>query len=237
MKALLTLPLLMLLSVKTLACHCEMKPDFRIKEDLAEYQFIAHVKISGIENVTSGTDVHQMNFEVLEQYKGNAINKLLVFGSHPSLKGWTSCDLGEKVGEEWVIFAYYDAHLKQLKTDLCTRSRKTKDINGYQNLEYPNQQTLKKQLQLLFDKVQTEPKYEGKRVENYPNRQKQLEENYVNGTLNGKRTLWFPNGVLQSNQTYFDGKKNGIFEWYAESGNLIKIEKFDSDVRIDTTTV
>ena len=29
-----------------------------------------------------------------------------VFGSNQLLKGSTSCDLGEKIGDEWIIFGY-----------------------------------------------------------------------------------------------------------------------------------
>ena len=232
--------ILILFSVKSFACSCAIKPDFKTKEDLNEYNFIAHIKINVIkqaEIIETDSYVHQMDFEILELYKGENTNNILVSGSHPSLKGWTSCDLGESIGDEWIIFGYYNEHFKQLTTGYCTRSKRIKVFNGYEDIKYPNQLTLKKKLQLLFDKEQTEPNYEGKRVEYYQNGNKQLEENYENGALNGQRSLWYPNKVLQSSQLYINGKKNGIFKWYSGKGSLTEIEKFKNDIPIDTTTI
>ncbi len=240
MRLQITFLILILFSVKSLACSCVMKPDFKTKEDLNEYKFIAHIKINGVnqaENVETDSYVHQMTFEILELYKGENIKDILVSGSHSSLKGWTSCDLGERVGDEWIIFGYYNEHLKKLTTGYCTRSKKIKLINGYEDLKYHNQLTLKKKLQLLFDKKQEEPFYNGKRIEYYNNGNKQLEENYVNGVINGQRILWYPNKELQSNQYYSYGKKKGTFNWYSNKGNLIKIEKFRNDIPVDTTTI
>jgi len=238
MRLKLTFVILILFSAKIFACSCVMKPDFKAKEDLNEYNFIAYIKINGIkqaENIETDSYAHKMTFEILELYKGEEINNILVSGSHPSLKGWTSCDLGERIGDEWIIFGYYSEYFKKLTTGYCTRSKRIKVFNGYEDVKYPNQYTLKKKLQQLFDKQQIVPKYEGKRIEYYQNRNKQLEENYENGVLNGQRTLWYPNEALQSIQNYNNGKKNGVFEWYSGKGNLTKIEKFKNDIPIDTT--
>jgi len=240
MRLKLTFLFLILFSAKTFACSCVMKPDFKTKEDLNEYSFIAHIKINGIkeaENIETDSYVHQMNFEILELYKGEQIKNILVSGSHPLLKGWTSCDLGERVDDEWIIFGYYNENFKKLITGYCTRSKRIKVFNGYEDVKYPNQLALKEKLQQLFDKEQIEPKYEGKRIEYYQNGNKELEENYENGVLNGQRVLWFPNDTLQSKQTYNNGKKNGVFEWFSSKGNLTKIEKFKNDIPIDTTTI
>lgn len=70
----------------------------------------------------------------------------------------------------------------------------------------------------------------------YPNGNRQLEENYAYGRLNGSRCLWYPNGALQSTQYYKEGKKEGVFRWYSEKGDLTKREKFRNDIPIDTTT-
>ncbi len=240
MRLQITFLILILFSAKTFACYCVFEGDFNTKEDLKKYNFIAHVKINGIKDVenndTEGS-VHQMTFDILELYKGENINNILVTGSHPSLKGWTSCDLGENIGDEWIIFGYYNEQFDQLTTGYCTRSKRIKDSNGYEDIKNPNELSLRKKLQQIFDKEQTEPKYKGKRVEHYQNGNKQLEENYDNGVLNGQRTLWYPNEVIQSTQNYNNGKKDGIFKWYSSKGNLTKIEKFQNDNPIDTTTI
>jgi len=240
MKLQITFLILIFFSLKTFACSCVTKPDFKTKEDLNEYIFIAHVKITGIQqidNIETDRYVHQMTFEILELFKGKEINKIFVSGSHPSLKGWTSCDLGEKIGDEWIIFGYYNNYFKKLTTGYCTRSKRIKVFNGYEDVRYPNQLTLKKKLQQLFGKEQTEPFYDGKRIEYYVNGNKQFEENYANGILNGQRNLWYPNKVLQGNQYYSDGKRNGIFKWYSNKGNLTAISKYKNDIRIDTTLI
>jgi antitoxin component YwqK of YwqJK toxin-antitoxin module len=240
MRLKLTFVFLILFSVKIFACSCVMKSDFKTKKDLNEYSFIAHIKINGIklaENIETDSYVHQMTFEILESYKGKEINNILVYGAHPSLNdwGWTSCDLGERIGDEWIIFGYYDKDFKKLTTGYCTRSERIKVFSGYEDVKYPNQLTLKKKLQQLFDKEQIEPKHEGKRIEYYQNGNKQFEENYENGVLNGQRNLWYPNEVIQSTQNFLNGKKNGVFKWYSGKGNLTKLEKFDHDIPIDTT--
>ena len=240
MRLQITLLILILFSAKTFACSCSIKPDFKTKEDLDEYRFIAHISISEIivaENIETDSYVHRMTFEILELYKGENISNILVSGSHPTLEGWTSCDLGENIGDEWIIFGYYNEHLKELTTGYCTRSKRIKVYNGYEDVKYPNQLTLKKKLQQLYGKEQITPKYEGKRIEYYHNGNKQLQENYVDGILNGQRNLWYPNEKLQSSQNYINGKKNGVFEWYSNKGNLTKTEKFDNDIPVDTTTI
>lgn len=232
-----TLFALLLLSVTTFACSCDMEPDFKTKADLNKYSFIAHVKITQVNpavSVKSPADAHQMSFELLELYKGEKAHDILVYGSHQSLGNWTSCDLGENVGEEWIVFGYMDEDSKQLMTGLCTRSRNLKKLNGYQELYYPNKLTLKQQLQRLFDKQPTEKKYDGLRTEYFPNGNKQVEENYEKGILNGRRTLWYPNEARESNQNYVNGKRNGKFEWFSEKGQLLKVEKFTNDIKTDT---
>ncbi|MDT0622682.1 toxin-antitoxin system YwqK family antitoxin [Croceitalea vernalis] len=240
MRLKLTLSFLILFSVRTFACSCVTEPDFKTQEDLNEYSFIAHIKINGIkeaENIETDSYVHQMNFEILELYKGEQIKNILVSGSHPLLKGWTSCDLGERVGDEWIIFGSLNDYFKKLTTGYCTRSERIKIFNGYENIKYPNQVTLKKKLQQLFNKENIEPKYDGKRIKYYQNGNKQLEENYEGGVINGQRLLWYPNETIESKQTYNNGKKNGVFKWFSSKGNLTKIEKFKKDIPIDTTTI
>ncbi|RXG13900.1 antitoxin component YwqK of YwqJK toxin-antitoxin module [Leeuwenhoekiella aestuarii] len=240
MKLKLIFVFFILFSAKTFACSCAIKPYFKTKEDLDEYSFIAHIKVNGIkkaENIETDSYVHLMNFEILELYKGEQINNIIVSGSHPLLEGWTSCDLGERVNDEWIIFGYYNEHLKKLTTGYCTRSKRIKVFNGFEDIKYPNQLTLKKKLQQLFEIEKNEPKYDGKRIEYYQNGNKQLEENYENGILNGPRMLWYPNETLQSTQNYNNGKKNGVFKWFSTKGNLTKTEKFKNDIPIDTTTI
>lgn len=124
MKQNLSLLLLLLLSAKAFACSCPPHLEFTTKEDLKEYAFIAHVRISGIEaadDIETESYIHRTSFEILELYKGKNIGNILVSGSHPSLEVRTSCDMGERIGEEWILFGRYSERLKTLITGYCSR--------------------------------------------------------------------------------------------------------------------
>uniref|UniRef100_A0AB33KXH5 Toxin-antitoxin system YwqK family antitoxin n=1 Tax=Tenacibaculum sp. Pbs-1 TaxID=3238748 RepID=A0AB33KXH5_9FLAO len=240
MKFKLTIIILLFSTIKTYSCSCEPKPDFKSQNDLNEYDFIAHVKITDIKNTENKKPeflVHSTSFNIIELYKGKELKNILVTGSNELLKGWTSCDLGERIGDEWMIFGYTNKKTKKLQTGYCTRSTRIKSYDGYENLSFPSKTTLKKRLQILFDKEIIEESYNGKRIEFYENGNKQLEEFYKRQKLNGERKLWYPNGKLQSLQNYKKGYKNGVFKWYSKQGNLIKFEKFRKSINIDTTNI
>ena len=214
-------------------------PDFKSQNDLKEYDFIAHVRVSDIqksEKSSSENLIHKMSFEIIELYKGEKINSILVLGSNKLLEGWTSCDLGEEINDEWIIFGFSGSQSNDILTDYCTRSKRIKSSDGFQNLNSPYKITLKQKLQALFNNEIIDKLYNGTRIEYYKNGNKQLEEFYKKNKLNGERKLWYPNGNLQSSQNYKKGIKNGVFKWYSKKGDLIKIEKFKKDINIDTTT-
>lgn len=236
MKSKLTLLFLFFSILKSYTCSCSGERDFNSKDDLKNYEFIAHVKITNIENIELEGSYHSMSFNIIELYKGKPLKSIIVFGSNRLLKSSTSCDINENIGEEWIIFGYKSKGYEKLFTGFCTRSKKIKDFNGYENIKYANKLTLKKRLQILYDKIDDKV-YNGKRVEYYKNGNKRLEENYENEELNGLRELWYPNGIKQSSQNYKDGLKNGVFKWYSKKGNLTKSEKFKKDIKRDTTNI
>ena len=240
MKIKITFIILLFSIVKSYSCSCVPKPDFVTQDDLQEYEFIAHVKISNIEEIENKNSdylIHSMSFNIIELYKGKGLKSILVSGSNELLKSWTSCDLGERIGDEWIIFGYKRNKTDKLETGYCTRSKKIKSSDGYENLSFPNKPSLKKRLQILFDKETVEETYNGKRIEYYQNGNKQLKEFYKNQKLDGERKLWYSNGNLQSIQNYRKGYKNGVFKWYSKKGNLVKIEKFKKNINIDTTNI
>jgi len=227
--------LLIVNSIKLIACSCNPEPNFKVKEDLNNYDFIAHVKIKSINSYEKRNYdflIHKITFETIELYKGKKINSLLIMGSHPSLDKWTSCDINEEIGEEWVFFAYLSNNM--LMSGMCTRSTKIKELNGYTNIDYANSINLNQKLKNVFNIITPKLTFKGKRVEYYENGEKQLQEFYFFRKLKGKRLIWYPNKQLKSIQHYKNGKKNGIFEWYSQNGNLIKKEKFKKNKRIDT---
>ena len=149
MKFKITLIIIFFSIAKSYSCSCDSKPDFKSQDDLKEYDFIAHVKITNIEDLEKKDSdflIHKMSFNILELYKGNELKNINVFGSNQLLKGSTSCDLGEKIGDEWIIFGYTNKKTNELQTGYCTRSKRFKSSDGYENLSFPNKPSLKKSL-------------------------------------------------------------------------------------------
>lgn len=228
-----------LFSLKSFSCVCPIKYDFKTKEDLNEYDFIAHVKVTSIDIIKNinRNEMHQISFEIKELYKGKQLTTMLIYGSNQLLGGWTSCDLGEMIGDEWIIFATTNLQFNQVTTGQCSRSIRIKDRYGYEDISYSPQSKIKQQLELLFDKVTTQIHVEGKYLTSFPNENLQSEQYYSSKKLNGPRKLWYPNKVLESTQYYDKGMREGVFKWYSEKGELTKIEKFKNNIQIDTTII
>ena len=134
-----------------MACNCGITKDINSLKDLDRYEFIAHVKIKNVttaHNVHTLSQVHEISFEILELFKGQSLDKILVLGSHPSLKGWSPCDLNENKGEEWIIFGYKTVHIDRLMTGICTPSEKI-ELQAKHN---PLAATLPKKLRSLFER-------------------------------------------------------------------------------------
>ncbi len=155
MRLILTIAVSILASAPSWSCVCDIKPDFKTKEDLIEYDFISLVRISKIDSIDSKAQpvyfTHLIEFEIIEKYKGETINRITVSGGHWTLKKWTSCDLGENVNDEWVIFGYTDKRTNTLMTGMCTRTFRYKDSFVYRYKGYGNEITDLDKLTLLSD--------------------------------------------------------------------------------------
>lgn len=221
------------------SCSCSIKPEFKTKEDLIEYDFISLVRISKIDSIDSKAQpaylTHLIYFEIIEKYKGEIINGITVSGGHWTFNTWTSCDLGENVNDEWVIFGYIDKRTNTLMTGMCTRTFKYKDTFGYRYKGYGNELTTIDKLRDIYEIRVDKPKYIGRHTEYYPTGQKELEEFYKNNKLNGQRLAWYPTGQLETKQYFKKGKINGIAERYSKTGQLLTREKFKDGHHIDTT--
>lgn len=238
-KITLTIGVLFYVITESLCCVCNSKPDYHSKSDLLEYEFISLVRVSKIDSVENqpNNPIHRIEFEIIELYKGEKTNTILVDGGHRKVtKKWTSCDLGENEGEEWVLFAYYDKATKRLITHSCTRTFRYKNSDGYRYKGYGDEITGVEKLNLIFNGPTKKQKYEGIHIGYYQNGQKEIEENYKKGKHDGQRLLWYPSGQLESKQYFNKGKRNGIYEWYSKNGQLTTKEKFKNGHKIDTTT-
>lgn len=217
---------------------------FKNQEDLNNYDFISHVKISSIlpvENTSTDTFiVHKIVFENLELFKGKRSDTIFVYGSNQNLKTGrrTSCDLGENVGEEWIIFASLNKKVgNKFMTGYCTRSKRYKDVNGFRKLGYANKKDLITRLRNVFNMKKQDVIYDGLRIEYFENGNKELEEFYKNNKVDGYRYLWHSDGTLRSKQSYDKGLLNGISLWYGGNGELLRKEKYFKNKPIDTTLI
>jgi antitoxin component YwqK of YwqJK toxin-antitoxin module len=236
-RIILTTGLLVFIFTKSLSCVCDMKPELKTKEDLAEYNFIALVRIVRIDSIlqTSEERAHGIEFEILELYKGEKVNRILVGGGHRTIKNsWTSCDLGENINDEWVISAYTNKRDGTLTTHLCTRTFRYKKADGYRYKPHPNEVTTLDKLRTMFLPGYTKPQYSGMRLEYYANGQKELEEYYKNKKLHGQRLSWYPNGQIEFKENFRKGKLDGEKTWYSEDGQLSSRRKYKNGLDSDT---
>ncbi len=230
-----------LISFNSFGCVCKPKEDFKTKEDLEEYEFIARIKITSIDSADvdkNDKSLHQISIETLEQFKGEKQNIILVSGPHRSLTDkLSSCSMGERLGEEWIIFAMRSKVYNSLITGRCMRSRRIKRSDGFEHLEYPSKESYTDKVRKVFNMSRSiDPNLNGLKISYYENRKIQLKENYQNGLLHGDRTIWYPNGQIQSFQKYIKGKEEGMYKWFSEKGELIQLEYFRNGIQVDTST-
>lgn len=224
---------------KSLSCVCDFDRGFKTKEDLAEYSFIALVKIARIDSIGPTKIItglaHQIEFEILELYKGEKANRMIVDGGNRNVMKHrsTSCDLGENINDEWVIFAY----TKQdgtLFTHSCTRTYRYKKADGYRYKPHSGEVTTLDKLRTLFLPDYAKPQYSGIHTEYYASGQKELEEYYKNKKLHGQRLSWYPNGQIEFKENFRKGKLDGEKTWYSEDGQLRSKRKYKNGLDSDT---
>jgi antitoxin component YwqK of YwqJK toxin-antitoxin module len=217
MKKALALSLLLLLinGQYSWACRCP-GTSFK-KEDFANYDYIAYVKIKtfiphdlpfymwGFPSVNPTTALFTV--EYLENYKGN-MPKEFVMSSYD-----TSCDPGIRDGEEWIIFANTNqghpfvtacSHSQRVKAKQGNTSRFCNNTNlAFMRKEFKTITPINDGLVSLFDS------------------QNQLKAllNYVNGELHGKQRYYHPNGSLYGKEEYVNGKRNGTSAWWFQDGD------------------
>lgn len=219
-----------------LACYCDFEPEFKSKKDLSEYGFIALVEVLKVDSIAGDKNNHRIEFRIIEKFKGDQIHQSVVWGKHRSLnQGWTSCDLGEDVGEEWFLFAKKVGN--DYKIGSCDRTTRYKKANSFRFWPEPGEMDLFNKLRVVFGKRLTALKFQdGFRVEYLKNGQKQLEEFYRNGKLEGERKLWHVDGNLMLLQNWKNGLKDGYEYFWSERSGFSSKSKHRKGVQIDTAS-
>jgi antitoxin component YwqK of YwqJK toxin-antitoxin module len=199
------------------ACECS-DPFLRIDSlpQLKEYDFIAYVKITEDQDYKkpSGNDyetIGLLRIKIIELFKGTAIKQVMEYSKN------SSCDIGVSKGEEWILFGKtIDGKIGIVS---CDRNERYKETNELRDWKYDDGFYELSQLRKLYQHPIT--KYENdKHLELYSNGQKEIEEIYLNGKLNGERKIWYPNGILFCKQTYISDTLDGKSVWYYESGQV-----------------
>lgn len=86
MKKLYSILILSLITTKSFCCICPMQADYKSQDDLKEYDYIAHVKIIGVESIEGDHDKHNMDVITLELIKGKRVEKLFVHYENGNLE-------------------------------------------------------------------------------------------------------------------------------------------------------
>jgi len=197
---------------------------------LKEYDFIAHVKILD-EQVKMSPNCKEMatgilTVQIIELFKGKeSINQIFVpnypcrcinkKGEEIFMTSSTSMSLSK--GEEWILFGRNING--EISIRYCDRNQIYKESDGLRDWKYDYGFRELRKLRELYQ--HPEIKYENEmRQEFYSNGQKEIEETYVNGKLNGERKIWYPNGSLFCKQYYINDTLDGKSEWFYPSGQI-----------------
>lgn len=203
-------------SLKCFSCMCLEQTLFVTKEELKEYDFIAHVFIQNDDNykidATYGYKMRIVTLEIkiLELLKGDTVSTILEYDT------FSSCDLGIFKNEEWLLFAKKNKKGK-LSIGACSRAIKYRKKNGqrYSLDGMSSLNKIKKWLEYPLNENE-----DGDFKTYYKNGQLELLENYENGQLNGTRKIWYPNGQMMTIANYKNGELNGKCLDYFENGQI-----------------
>lgn len=184
---------------------------------LKEYDFIAHVKIVDEQDYKNPSkkdnfvSMGLLTIKIIELFKGDSITQVLEYDRH------TSNSIGVSKDEEWILFG------KNINGKItirgCDRDQRYKKADGLRDWKYNYGFRELRKLRELYQHPETEYANEI-RQEFYSNGQKEIEETYVNGMLNGERTIWYPNGVLFCKQYYINDTLDGKSEWFYPTGQI-----------------
>ena len=207
----------------TFACMCSQYHR-DMNRAIKEYSFIAHVKIikkslpeksdtSLVKQYFDPGSIRKVEIEIIELYKGTNRTLIAEWGVG------TSCDMGIRENEEWVLFGNYIDD-KYASVSYCNVWIKLANAEGERHWMYDSGIEAMQELRKLANIPQREIK-DGKLVSYFQNGNMQAEEEYRNGLLNGYRKIYYSNGRLMKEGLFEKGKPSGSHKEYARHGQLI----------------
>lgn len=220
-----------LFSKTSKACECWKTLTTDSLAQMTEYDFIAHVKITDDQYFKKPTEfdyetIGQLSFDIVELFKGEKINTILEYSKN------SSCDIGVSKGEEWILFGKYKKG--KMSIFACDRNSRYKENSGQRDWKFETGFYELKRLRFLYRHFTLEFNTE-KRKDFYTNGKIEIEENYLNGKLNGERKIWYPNGKLFCNQFYINDTLDGKSEWFYESGQIYVEDYYQKGKKINVS--
>lgn len=220
MKLLYTL-LLLLITKWAFACFCGPLPDFKSKEDLKGYDFIALVTIKELAPVDTASKfmrVHtngDIKINVIESFKGDNINLL----NDPSF--YSDCAFDLYPGEQWIFFG--TAYNGKMTISRCNYSLRYRDTVGIRDWWYFEGI---KQLDVLRTIYGHPAESNVLKKQFYPNGNIEVDQSFKNGKLSGIRKIYYPNGKIHIEEKFKDGNRIDFRNTYHLSGQLIESVKY-----------
>ena len=237
MKRLFFILSFLLFSAAAFACRCTT--DSLSVKVLDRYTTILLAKIIRLGEISYGENgnmnYQQAEIEPLELFKGKpAIRSILIFGKS------TSCDMGVKEGDTWLLFAntynnqqavypcghsiayihqassatYYFYYLQGITTLNFLRNQYGKyPANGVYKGKWLNKQP-------AFTMDRRNGKLNGSLFLFSESGKKIAQYSYRDSVLSGEASTWYLNGQLHSRTMYLDGRKDGLEEQYDISGQI-----------------
>ena len=184
---------------------------------LKKYEFIAHVKIldeqdyknPSIEDNTGTMGL--LTIKIIELFKGDSITQVVEYDRN------STTSIGVSKGEEWILFG---RNINGMITIIgCDRNKRYKTNTELRDWKYGKGFRELRKLRELYQHSETDYVNEI-RQEFYSNGQKEIEETYISGMLNGERKIWYPNGVLFCKQYYINDTLDGKAEWFYPTGQI-----------------
>jgi antitoxin component YwqK of YwqJK toxin-antitoxin module len=218
MKILITVALLLNV-IEAIACVCSPLPDFKNKEDLKSYDFIALVDIKDLAPAYRLSRKNgDIKMNVIELLKGTA-SSLAVDPAFNS-----SCALPLKKGEQWLFFGYNRNGKTEVES--CTYTMRYRDTTGKREWWFSSGI---KQLDLLR-KIYNKPATEIKNKTFYPDGKLEIEQSFKNSSLDGLRKIYYPNGKLYIIEKFKNGKHVDYRKSYSISGQLLSDVVYNNDL-------
>jgi antitoxin component YwqK of YwqJK toxin-antitoxin module len=195
-----------------MACKCA-STEFKTKDDLKQYDFIALVEINGLAPIVNkeyGTRKNDdIRFITMELFKGRASSQ----GKDPGFD--SDCVLNLKIGERWLFFGYKAKG--KLQISFCSATVKYAEANGVRDWWYLTGITELRTLRKLYGHPL--PANVGNKVF-YANGKIEIVQSISNGMLNGTRKIYYPSGRLHIIEQFRHNKRVGYRNAYSQSGQL-----------------